>query len=165
MPRALTLRVLKNNLKKIMPSFNVEEMRMHKIIMPLFGPGLIIADTEHFSFYFVNPVSTKEHPGAFSFASNRNVNFVGYGSWRAHQHFMSCMVIIPQMRACIYWNFCPLSLRAGGRGSWGWRWQARGQVPFGPLQAWEQRALARAAGTPWVPSRWLCLSLCKLASE
>ena len=77
MPRALTLRVLKNNLKKIMPSFNVEEMRMHKIIMPLFGPGLIIADTEHFSFYFVNPVSTKEHPGAFSFASNRNVNFVG----------------------------------------------------------------------------------------
>ena len=74
-----------------MRGFNVEEMCMHEIIMPLFSLGLIIADTEHFSFYFVNPLSTKEHPGAISFASNRNVNFVGYGSWRAHQHFMSCM--------------------------------------------------------------------------
>lgn len=34
-PGALILRVLKNNLKEFMPSFSMEEMCMHKIIMQL----------------------------------------------------------------------------------------------------------------------------------
>lgn len=118
---------------------------------------LIIADPEHFLFYFVNPVSAKEHPWDFSLPFNKNVNFVSYRSWCVHQHFMRRWIIIPQTRVCTYWSFSSLSLRAGrapwilfvgvagrqeGRcitGPWRWRRVLGGAVPT-PL-AWAQVAL------------------------
>lgn len=72
---------------------------------------------------------------------------------------MSCMVVIPQMRACIYWNFRPLNLRAGG-GILGVE-VAGGKASafWGPSRPWGQQALAGAARIPWVLSRRLCVSV------
>lgn len=86
--------------------------------------------------YFVNPVSAKEHSWDFSLAFNKNVNFVSYRRWHVHQHFMSCMIIVPQIRACIYWNFSPVNHRAGR--VWmlfvGGDWEVEEQVHNGLLQ-------------------------------